>query len=101
MSWLLGAGPRLKIKVTFRPSDRINKVIKNRIQVRCSPQEGKKLHLANTSSNHKNKRHGCIGRTQSSNVRVTNIGTAQRIINRGPNLDNKGHLVKLITSQVP
>ena len=43
LSWLLGAGPRLKVNMAFGLPDRINKMIKNRIQVRCSAQEGKKI----------------------------------------------------------
>lgn len=57
LSWLLRVGSRIKVKVTFRLPDRINKIIKNRIQVRCSAQEGRTLHLAKISSIHRNKRH--------------------------------------------
>lgn len=84
-SGLFGAGPRLKVRVTFRLPDRMNKVKKNRIQVTCSAQETKKLHLAKTS---RNKGHRVQG-TRSFNVSITNTGTAQSIINRAPSSVNK------------
>lgn len=73
MSWLLGAGPRLRRKVTFRLPDRIDKIIKQKDSSQSSAQEEKE----NAFGKHifysqEQKTQESMQGTRFSNVRVTN-----------------------------